>query len=55
MNIIKLANSIRSLSLAYYVPFQGFDAEKIVKLVQKYLPVTRYDILVALEYIAVKG
>lgn len=55
MNIVKLANSIRSFALGNYIPFQGFDEEVIVAKVLKFFNVSRHDVLLALEYIAQKG
>jgi hypothetical protein len=55
MEIIQLANTIRAVALGNYVPFQGFREEVIVARVQRVLPVTEHQIMVALEYIAQKG
>ena len=54
MNTILLANTIRAFALSNYIPFQGFNEELIVNKAQKYLAVSRHDVLVALEYLANK-
>jgi hypothetical protein len=55
MNIIKLANSIRSFAMGHYVPFMGFKEEEIIPVVTSNLPVSDHDVRVALEYICQKG
>jgi hypothetical protein len=53
--IIKLANTIHSVALGNYVPFQGFNEDAIIAKVQRHLDVSDHDIRVALEYICQKG
>jgi hypothetical protein len=46
--MVQLANSIRSVAVANYVPFQGFDTDPIIDKVKKHLDVSTHDILLAL-------
>ena len=53
--MIQLANTIKSVALANYVPFQGFDGDAIFATVKRHLDVTKHEVLVALEYICQTG
>jgi hypothetical protein len=57
MNImqLQLANSIQSVVHKHYVPFQGVNEEAVINHVNKYFNASRYDILVAIEYVLNKG
>ena len=55
MEIMMLATTIRSVALAHYVPFAGFQVDAICTKVQAYLPVTKHQIQLSLEWIAQTG
>ena len=51
METIQLANSIRSISKKYYVPFVGYMINDLINHVQKHLDVDTNDVLLALAHI----